>query len=148
MSFSLAIVTFVHVLLSLVGIGSGFVVVYEFLAARRRDIGTAIFLSSTVLTSFTGFLFPFEHYLPSHALGIVSLLVLGVAIVARYTFYLSGVWRPAYVVSSVIALYLNVFVLVVQLFQKVPVLRALAPKQSEPPFLVTQVLILGIFVAL
>ena len=148
MSLGLTIFTLVHVALSLVGIGSGLVVVYQFLAAKRRDVWTVIFLSTTVLTSVTGLFFPVEHFMPSHALGIVSLLVLGVAIVARYTFHLSGAWRPAYVVSSVIALYLNVFVLVVQLFQKVPVLHALAPTQSELPFLLTQLLVLAIFVAL
>jgi hypothetical protein len=148
MSFGLAILTFVHVVLSLVGIGSGFVVVYELLAAKRRDVWTAIFLSTTVLTSITGFFFPFEHFMPSHRVGIVSLVVLGVAIVARYAFHLSGAWRPLYVVSSVVALYLNVFVLVVQLFQKVPALQALAPTQTEPPLLLIQLLLLTLFVAL
>ena len=148
MSFGLTIFTFVHVVLSLVGIGSGLVVLGGLFAGKRLDRWTALFLWTTVLTSVTGFFFPVEHFMPSHALGIVSLLVLGVAIVARYTFHLSGAWRPAYVVSSVIALYLNVFVLVVQLFQKVPVLHALAPTQSELPFLLTQLLFLAIFVAL
>jgi hypothetical protein len=148
MSFGLAILTFVHVVLSLGGIGSGLVVVYEFLAAKRRDIWTALFLATTVLTSVTGFFFPAEHFMPCHALGIVSLLVLAVAILARYTFHLSGAWRSAYVISSVIALYLNVLVLVVQLFQKVPALHALAPTQSEPLFLVTQITVLALFVAI
>ncbi len=148
MSFGLTIFTFVHVALSLVGIGSGLVVVCEFLAAKQRGVWTTIFLSTTVLTSVTGFFFPVEQFMPSHAVGIVSLLVLAVAIVARYAFHLSRAWGPTYVVSAVIALYLNVFVLVVQLFQKVPALHALAPTQSEPPFLLTQITLLAIFVAL
>src|SRR6266404_6648848 len=148
MSISLTIFTLVHVALSLVGIGSGFVVVYQFLAAKRRDIWTVIFLSTTVLTSVTGFFFPVDHFMPSHAVGIVSLLVLAVAIAALYAFHLSGVWRSAYVISSVIALYLNVFVLVVQLFLKVPALHAVAPTQSEPSFLLTQLAVLALFVVI
>jgi hypothetical protein len=147
-SFGLTIFTLAHVVLSLVGIGSGLVVLGGLFAAKRLDHWTALFLWTTVLTSVTGFFFPVEHFMPSHALGIVSLLVLAVAMVARYPFHLSGGWRPAYVVSSVIALYLNVFVLIVQLFQKVPALHTLAPTQSEPPFLLTQFLVLATFVAL
>jgi hypothetical protein len=100
--------TFVHVVLSLVGIFSGFVVVFGLIAAKRLDIWTAVFLASTVATSVTGFLFPFEHFLPSHGVGILSLVVLAVAILARYAFHLAGAWRRTYVVSAVIALYLNV----------------------------------------
>ena len=148
MSLGLTIFTLVHVALSLVGIGSGLVVVYQFLAAKRRDVWTAIFLSTTVLTSVTGLFFPVEHFMPSHAVGILSLLVLAVAIAALYAFHLSGVWRSAYVISSVIALYLNVFVLVAQLFLKVPALHALAPTQSEPSFLLTQLAVLALFVVI
>ena len=148
MSFGLAVLTFVHVVLSVVGIASGFVVVYEFLTAKQRDLWTPIFLSTTVLTSVTGFFFPVEQFLPSHAVGIVSLLVLGVAIAARYGFHLSRAWRPAYVVPSVIALYLNVAVLVIQLFRKVPALHVMAPTQSEPPFLATQIAVLALFIVL
>jgi len=148
MSFGLAVLTFVHVVSSLVGIGSGFVVVYEFLTAKQRDLWTAVFLSTTVLTSLTGFFFPVEHFLPSHAVGIVSLLVLGVAIAAPYRFHLSRAWRPTCVVCSVIALYLNVVVLIIQLFRKVPALHAQAPTQSEPPFLVTQIAVAVVFVIL
>ncbi len=147
-SFGLAVLTFVHVVLSLVGIVSGFVVVYELLTAKQCDLWTAIFLSTTVLTTVTGFFFPVEQLLPSHAVGIVSLLVLGVAIGARYRFHLSRVWRPAYVVASVIALYLNVAVLVIQLFQKVPALHAKAPTQSESPFLATQIPVLALFIVI
>ena len=94
----------------------------------------------------TGFGFPFDHLLPSHKVGILSLLVLAVAIIARYVFHLAAAWRGIYVVSAVVALYLNVFVLVVQLFEKVPALRAMAPTQKEPPFLLAQLVILALFV--
>jgi hypothetical protein len=112
--------TLVHVLLSLIGIGAGFLVVYGMLLGKRFDGATAIFLLTTVLTSLTGFLFPFEHLLPSHVVGIISLVALAVAILARYGLHLAGAWRPLYVVCAVLALYLNVFVLVVQVFLKVP----------------------------
>jgi hypothetical protein len=138
--------TFVHVVLSLAGIGAGFVVVYGLLAPKRLDVWAAVFLASTVATSATGFLLPAEHFLPSHAIGIVSLLVLTVAVPARYAFHLVGVWRRAYVISAVIALYLNVFVLIAQLFQKVPALHALAPTQSEAPFLLAQLAVFAQFV--
>jgi hypothetical protein len=148
MIFGLTPFTFVHVVISLVGIGSGLVVVYGFLTAQRLDLWTGIFLATTVLTSVTGFLLPFEHFMPSHAVGILSMLVLAVAILARYALHLAGVWRRIYVVSAVIALYLNVFVLIAQLFQKVETLRALAPNQSEPPFLLTQLVVLVLFVGI
>jgi hypothetical protein len=144
MIFGMTLLTFVHVVISLVGIGSGLVVVYGFLIGKRLDAWTAIFLASTVLTSATGFLLPAERFMPSHVLGILSLLVLAVAVVARYTFNLAGAWRTTYVVGSVIVLYLNCFVLVVQLFEKVRALKALAPTQSEPPFLVTQIIVLTV----
>ena len=144
----LSALTIAHVVISLVGIGSGFVVVYGLIAGRRFDFWTPVFLMTTVATSVTGFFFPVERFLPSHAIGIVSLLVLAVAILARYGLRLAGVWRRVYVVGAVVALYLNVFVLIVQAFRKVPALKPLAPTQSEPPFQVTQLLVLGLFVAL
>ena len=140
--------TLFHVALSLVGILSGFVVVAGFMSAKRSNGWTALFLTTTVLTSLTGFLFPFHKFLPSHAVGIVSLIVLAVAIPALYVFRLAGPWRLTYVIGSVIALYLNVFVLVAQLFMKVPALKALAPTQSEPPFLGTQVVVMLVFIVL
>ncbi len=127
--------TLLHVALSLVGILSGFVVLAGFLTAKRSNGWTALFLTTTVLTSVTGFLFTFHKFLPSHAVGIVSLLVLAVAIPALYVFHLAGSWRLTYVIGAVIALYLNVFVLIAQQFMKVPALKVLAPTQSEPPFL-------------
>jgi len=140
--------TLVHVFLSLVGIGSGLIVVLGLLTGKRLDGWTALFLVTTVATSVTGFFFPFEHLLPSHKVGIVSLVVLAVAILARYVFHLAGAWRRTYVVSAVIALYFNVFVAVVQAFLKVPALNALAPRQKEPPFLVAQLVVLALFIVL
>lgn len=140
--------TLVHVVLSLVGIGSGFIVIFGLLTGQRLDGWTAIFLVTTVLTSLTGFLFPFDHLLPSHKLGIISMVVLAVAILARYAFHLTGSWRRVYVISAAIALYLNVFVAVVQAFRKIPALKALAPTQKEPPFLVAQLVVMAIFVGL
>jgi len=148
MSLGLTIFTLVHVAISLIGILSGLVVAYGFLTAKSLDGWTATFLLSTVLTSVTGFFFPFHHLLPSHVVGLLSLIILAVAIFARYGRNLAGGWRRIYVVASMIALYLNVFVLVVQLFQKVPALKAMAPTQSEPPFVVTQVAVLALFVML
>ena len=139
--------TLVHVLIGLVGIGSGFVVIFGLLAGKRLNGWTAVFLATTVATSVTGFGFPFDHLLPSHKGGILSLLVLAVAILARYVFDLTGAWCRLYVVSASVALY-NVFVGVVQAFEKVPALKELAPTQKEPPFLVAQVVVLVIFVVL
>jgi hypothetical protein len=140
--------TLLHVLISLLGIGSGLIVAFGLLTGKRLDGLTAIFLVTTVLTSVTGFGFPFEHLSPAHKVGIISLVVLGAAIAARYLFHLAGKWRTVYVVGAVTALYLNVFVLIVQGFMKVPALKALAPTQKEPPFLVTQLVVLVIFLGI
>jgi hypothetical protein len=148
MIIDLATFTLLHVVLSLLGIGAGFVVVYGFFTAKRLEAWTAVFLATTILTSVTGFFFPIERFTPALGTGILSLLVLTVAVAARYRFRLARRWRAAYVVSAMIALYLNVFVLVVQLYQKVPALAALAPTQTEPAFLATQLLVLLLFVAL
>lgn len=146
LGMSLSTFTQVHVIISLVGILSGFVVLAGMFASKRQDGLTALFLTTTVLTSATGFLFPFEHLLPSHKVGIISLVLLALAIIGRYGMHLAGSGRLLYVVGSVMAQYLNVFVLVVQAFLKVPALHALAPKGSEPPFLTAQLIVLGIFV--
>jgi hypothetical protein len=134
--------TLFHVLLSLTGIGSGVVVVSGLLAAKRLEGWTALYLSSTVATSLTGFGFPVDHLLPSHVVGIISLVVLAFAVPARYALHLSGAWRWVYVICTVLARYLNVFVGIVQAFLKVPALRTTAPTQSEPPFVLTQVVVL------
>lgn len=140
--------TTVHVVLSLIGIGSGLVVMFGLLGGRERPRWTVLFLATTVATSVTGFGFPFDHLLPSHKVGIVSLVVLAVAIVARYAVHLAGAWRRVYVICAAVALYLNSFVGVVQAFQKVPALTALAPNQTELPFVVTQLVVLALFIAL
>lgn len=139
--------TTVHVLLSLVGIAAGLVTMWGLFRGKMLEGITAIFLVTTVLTSITGFGFPFDHLLPAHKVGIISLVILAIAIPARYMFHLAGAWRSVYVVGAAIALYLNVFVLVVQAFEKVPALNALAPTQKEPPFLVAQVVVLLLFIA-
>src|SRR6478672_7896769 len=120
LGMSLAAFTLLHVIISLVGIVSGFIVVFGMLSAKRLDAWTGLFVLTTVLTSVTGFGFPFTHLLPSHKVGIISLVVLAIAILARYSFHMAGKWRWIYVVTAMIALYLNVFVLVVQSFEKVP----------------------------
>ncbi|HLW85339.1 MAG TPA: hypothetical protein VKR60_09010 [Candidatus Sulfotelmatobacter sp.] len=148
LGMTLSTFTLIHVLTSLVGIASGLLVAYGLIKGKRFDGGTVIFLVTTVLTSATGFLFPFEHLLPSHIVGIISLVVLAVAIVARYPLHLAGSWRSIYVVCSLLALYFNVFVLVVQSFLKIPAVHALAPTQKEPPFLVVQLIVMAIFIVL
>jgi hypothetical protein len=145
LGMSTATYTFFHVLISLVGIGSGLIVMYGFLSGKRLDGLNTLFLITTAATSLTGFGFPFDHLLPSHKVAIVSLIVLAVAISARYKFHLAGAWRWIYVIGATTALYLNVFVLVVQAFMKVPALKALAPTQTEPPFLVAQSLVLVVY---
>jgi hypothetical protein len=139
--------TMVHVIISLIGIVSGAVVLFGLLSARHLPGWTALFLASTVLTSATGFLFhtPFG---PPHVIGIISLVVLAAAILALYLYRLSGHARWIYIVAAALALYMNAFVGVVQAFQKLSPLHALAPTQSEPPFLVAQILVMAIFVVL
>lgn len=148
LGMSTATFTLVHVIISLLGIGSGLVVLLGLLNRKRLDGWTAFFLATTVLTSVTGFFFPFTHLLPSHIIGIISLVVLAIAILARYGLHLAGPWRTIYVITAMIALYLNVFVAVVQSFMKVPALNELAPTQTEPPFKVAQGIVLLIFVVL
>jgi hypothetical protein len=148
MMSNLSTFTMVHVVISLIGIASGLVVMFGLLVARKLNRWSALFLISTIATSVTGFFFPFHGLTPAIVVGVISLVVLGVAIIARYVRRLAGAWRWIYVVTVMIALYLNVFVLIVQLFQKVPALKALAPTQSEPPFAVTQLVVLALFVVL
>ena len=140
--------TLIHVVISLIGIVSGFVVIYGFFTSSRLDGWTALFLITTVLTSVTGFFFPFHKFTPAHAVGILSLVILAVAILGRYRFDMSGGWRSTYVITAMIAQYLNFFVLVVQSFAKVAVLKTMAPTQSEPPFAITQGIVLLLFICL
>jgi hypothetical protein len=141
--------TFIHTLISLVGIFTGLVVLFGgFLANKHLPRWTAWFLITTVLTSATGYILPAAHFMPSHAVGIVSLLVLAVSLFALYSKRLQGGWRRTYVITAVIALYFNVFVLVAQLFAKVPTLKELAPTGTEPPFIVAQVIVMVAFIVL
>ena len=143
---SLATYTLIHVIISLIGIASGLIVLFGMFGGKRLDGMTALFLATTVLTSLTGFGFPFEHVTPGIILGVLSLIVLAIAIPARYAFRMAGKWRTIYVVTAVIALYFNCFVLVVQSFLKVPALHALAPKGNEPPFAIAQGILLVLFI--
>jgi len=138
--------TLVHILISVLGIIAGLVVVGGFVAGAQLGGWTSLFLVTTILTSATGFFFPFTSVTPAHIVGALSLVLLVVCLVALYAQGLRGRWRSTYVITAVAALYLNVFVLVVQLFAKTPALAELAPTQQEPPFALTQALILGLFI--
>jgi hypothetical protein len=140
--------TLLHVIISLIGIASGFIVLFGMFGSNRLPGWTALFLLTTVLTSVTGFLFPATTLTPGAIFGIISLVVLLAALIALYAFHLGGVWRWIYVGGAVIALYLNIFVLIVQSFQKIPFLHPLAPTGSEPPFLAAEGALLVIFVVL
>jgi hypothetical protein len=144
----LATFTLVHVVISLVGIVAGIIVMLGLLGSSRMPGMTAVFLLFTILTSATGFLFPFTKLLPSHMVGIISLVLLAIACIALYGMKLAGAWRWIYVVTAMTALYLNVFVLVIQSFLKIAVLHALAPSvpPSEPPFAAAQGLVLLFFI--
>jgi hypothetical protein len=148
LGMSLETYTLVHVAISLVGIGSGLIVVFGMLNGKLLHGWNGVFLATTVLTSLTGFLFPFEGLKPSYIVAAISLVVLAIAIVARYIQQLAGGWRRTYAITAVIALYLNVFVLVVQSFLKVPTLHALAPEGKEPPFLAAQLVVMAIVIGL
>lgn len=140
--------TLIHILISLAGITTGFGVLSGLFTGKLFSQWTAFFLATTLATSVTGFFFPFRGITPALIVGVISLIGLAVAIYALYARQLHGVWRTAFVVSSLITLYFNFFVLVVQLFQKMPALIAIAPTQTEPPFIMTQVAVLIIFVFL
>jgi hypothetical protein len=148
LGMSTAMFTIVHVIISLVGILSGAVVLFGWLGRKGHAGWTALFLLTTVLTSVTGFLFHSASFGPPQVVGIISLVLLAAAIPALYIFHLAGFWRWIYIIGATMALYLNVFVGVVQAFQKLPFLQPLAPTQSEPPFLIAQVAVLAIFVVL
>ncbi|WP_128928201.1 hypothetical protein [Bradyrhizobium guangxiense] len=153
LGLSLPAFTMVHVIISLIAIAAGLVVMFGLLGSKPMPALTGIFLAFTILTSVTGFLFPFKELLPSHIIGIISLVLLAIACVALYAMKLSGVWRPVYIVTAMVSLYFNVFVLVIQSFLKVPALAALAPAvppapPSGPVFAVVQGLVLVFFVVL
>ncbi|WP_213741126.1 hypothetical protein [Bradyrhizobium sp. dw_411] len=146
--FSLSTLTLLHVLISLIGIAAGVIAMIGWLKSDLSRTATATFLATTILTSATGFLFPFTKLLPSHIVGIISLVMLALATFAFYAKHLSGFWRPVYAVTAVLSLYLNVFVLLVQGFMKVAPLKALAPTQTEPAFVVAQGALFLLFLAL
>jgi hypothetical protein len=145
-TFSLQTFTLIHVVISVVGIITGLVAVGGLAAGTRLAGWTAVFLLTTMLTSVTGFGFPFTQPSPAHVVGALSLAVLAVCLAALYWQKLAGKWRAAYVVTAVVSLYLNVFVLVAQLFAKTPALAQLAPTQQEAPFAATQIGVLLLFV--
>ncbi len=138
--------TTVHVLISLIAFVSGLVVLWSMFAANRTSRMTFVFLLTTALTTLTGFLFPITAFTPAIGVGIVSTIVLVITLAALYLFRLRGPWRAVYVVGAVLSLYLNVFVLVAQSFQKVPALNELAPNGSESPFSIAQGIALVIFI--
>jgi hypothetical protein len=146
LGMSIGAFTLLHVIITLVAIGSGLIVVGGMFASHRLPVTTALFLLTTALTSVTGFLFPIHGFTPALGVGIVGSVILVVALFALYKEHLVGAWRWIYVITAVASLYLNVFVLVVQSFVKISALNALAPTQSEPPFAVTQVIVLAIFI--
>jgi hypothetical protein len=148
LGLNLAQFTYLHVFLSLVGIGAGVFIVYGLLTSKRLNILTTLFLLSTVFTSITGFLFPFQGITPGIILGVLSLIALTVAIVALYVKKLDGPWRGIYAVATCIAFYFNFFVLIAQSFAKVPALHSFAPTQASPGFAVTEGVVLLLFILL
>jgi hypothetical protein len=146
LGLSIQTFTIIHTVIALIGVATGLVVFVNWIRGRGLDTWNTIFLVSTILTSVTGFFFPFTQILPSHVFGIMSLIVLAVAIAALYHYRLNGVWRRVYVGTTLFALYLNCFVTVVQAFLKIPSVKALAPTQSEPPFLIAQSALLLLFI--
>jgi hypothetical protein len=146
MILGISALTFVHTLLSLIALVAGVVVVVGLTGSRTLPLWSVLFLVTAVATSVTGFFFPFERFLPSHWFGVISLVALAVAILARYGFHYAGSWRWLYVLTTLLATYLLAFVTIVQSFQKFPSLHALAPTQSEAPFAIAQLLALLVFV--
>lgn len=148
LGMSLGLFTLVHTVVSLIAIGLGFVVMYGIVTSNRMPAVTAWFLALTIATSASGYLFPVTGILPSHIVGAISLVLLALAVISLYGFKLSGFWRPVYVVTALLALWFNVFVLFIQLFIKFPAFATLAPKQNEPPFLAVQGATLVFFVVM
>lgn len=147
LGMSLSTFTSVHVVLSLVGILAGSIVLFGMFGSKVLSGWTGIFLVTTILTSVTGYFFPVDKILPSHIVGALSLIVLAIAVLAYYRYHVGGAWRWIYVVTAVVALYFNVFVAVVQAFAKIPFLHSLVATQSDPPFVVAQLVVLVLFIA-
>jgi hypothetical protein len=148
LGMSLSTYTILHVLISLIAIGTGFIVLYGLINGRLLGPWNAVFLVTTILTSLTGFAFPNTKVTPGIVLGVLSLIVLAIALVALYVFHLRGGWRRTYAITAMIALYFNVFVLIAQTFEHVPAFHALAPTGTETPFKVAQLLLLVLFAVL
>ena len=143
------ILTHLHVVISLAAIVFGFIAMGGFLAGRNLAGWTALFLWTTIATSVTGFIFfPLQPFRPAHAVGILSLIVLALAAHALYIRHLAGAARKTFLICSIISLYFNVFVGVVQTFEKVPSLKAITPTQTEPPFAIVQLIVLILFIVL
>ncbi|HEY1995177.1 MAG TPA: hypothetical protein VGG81_12290 [Edaphobacter sp.] len=148
LGMSLSTYTTLHVLISLIGIGTGFIVLFGLINGRLLSPWNGVFLVTTILTSLTGFAFPNTKVTPGIILGVLSLIVLAIALIALYGFHLRGAWRRTYAITAMIALYFNVFVLVAQTFEHVPAFHALAPTGTETPFKVAQLLLLVLFAVL
>lgn len=148
LGMSTAAFTLFHVILSLIGIATGCIAVVGMLSSKKLPVWTALFLATTVATSVTGFFFPSASFGAPHVVGVISLVVLAATLPALYVYQLAGSWRWIYVVGAIVSLYLNVFVGVVQAFQKIPFLHRFAPLGSEPPFAIAQAVVLAAFVAL
>ena len=148
LGMSIGTYTILHVILSLIGIGSGFIVLFGLIKGKLLTPWNAVFLVTTILTSLTGFAFPNTKVTPGIILGILSMIVLAIALIALYVFHLKGAWRRTYAISAMIALYFNVFVLIAQTFEHVPAFHALAPTGTETPFKVAQTLLLLLFIVL
>jgi hypothetical protein len=146
LGMSVGAFTLLHVIITLVAIGSGLIVMGGMFASHKLPGTTAVFLFTTILTSVTGFLFPIHGFTPALGVGILACVIVVVALFALYKEHLVGAWRWIYVITATASLYLNVFVLVAQSFTKVSALNALAPTQSEPPFTITQAAMLVIFI--
>ncbi len=140
--------TLFHVVISLIAIGTGFIVVYGLFTANRMAGITALFLATTALTSLTGFFFHRPHILPSHVVGAIAMVVVAVTVLALYSFHLRGKWRSVYVIGATLSLYFNMFVLVAQAFLKIPSLHVLAPTGTEPPFAIAQGIVLVVFIVI
>jgi hypothetical protein len=148
LGISTTLFTQIHVAISLIGIATGFIVAFGLIAGNPLPKLTALFLTTTILTSVTGFFYPFHGFTPGIVVGILSLVILLFTLIARYGKHLAGGWRRTYVITAVIALYFNFFVLIVQSFMKVPSLHALVPTGSEPPFKIAQAVTLVVFAVL
>jgi hypothetical protein len=148
LGMSLSAYTTLHVIISLIGIGTGFIVLFGLLNGKLLNLWNGLFLTTTILTSVTGFFFPYTKVTPGIILGILSLIVLAIALLALYVGHLIGPWRRTYAIAALIALYFNIFVLIAQLFAKVPAIHALAPTQTEAPFKIAQLLLLVLFIVL